>query len=216
MAATTPATILFGAAGATDPVMFHPGLVCIKRKFDFGATPLDISEDGADQALFGIPKSFVAIGAFFESCADKAGKFPSASGTVTLKVADTTAGDDIPIASTFTPSASAYKRQTILNGAAVGSAGITQDGTSKVVSAIAVPSAMVAFDSVDSTTGKLLAFATFGADQTQGAITVGIIGFVPDGDSLENVVTPSYRDAGQTATNAAGIDPYQGNSIRRG
>ena len=206
MAATTPATILFGAAGATDPVMFHPGLVCIKRKFDFGATPLDISEDGANQALFGIPKSFVAIGAFFESCADKAGKFPSASGTVALKVADTTAGADIPIGGTFTPSASAYKRQTILNGytATVGQSATTVDG------------GPVAFDSVDSTTGKLLAFATFGADQTQGAITVGIIGFVPDGDSLENVVTPSYRDAGQTAQNAAGIDPYQGNSIRRG
>ena len=96
MAATSTANTLFGAPGASDPVMFHPGLVCIKRKFDFSVTPLDVSEVGANQAAFGIPKSFVAIGAFFESGKDKNGKYPAAEA-VTLKVADTVNGNDVTI-----------------------------------------------------------------------------------------------------------------------
>lgn len=219
MAATTPKKELFGAAGVGDVRMFHPGLVCIKRTIDFSVSPVDItvtdSNDHNYQAVFGIPKSFVAVGAFFESKADKDGNYPSASGTVALSVADTTAGNDIAIGGTFTPSASAYKRQTILNGASVAAAGITQSSSSPYgVSAIAVPNTAVAFDSVDSTTGELLAFITLGADQTHGVITVGILGYVPDGDGLENVVTPDARVVVQEHTNVAGIDPWQHTALR--
>lgn len=203
MAATTPKKELFGAAGVGDVRMFHPGLVCIKRTIDFSVSPVDItvtdSNDHNYQAVFGIPKSFVAIGAFFESKADKAGKYPSASGTVALKVADTTAGNDIAIGGTFTPSASAYKRQTLLNGFT----GTDSSGT------VTISGGPVAFDNVDSTSGELLAFITLGADQTQGVITVGILGYVPDGDGLENVVTPDARVVTQTQTNVAGLDPWQ-------
>lgn len=190
MALTTPKTTLFGAPGASDPVVLHPGLVCIKRKFDFSDTPVDITNDGADQTLFGIPKSFVVLGAFFESDADKGGAYPATAGTVTLKIADSTGGADVAIGTAFAPSATAYKRTTALLSAAK------------------------AFDSVDSTAGTLPAFATFGANMTKGVVTVGLIGFVPDGDSLNNVVTPEYRASGQTQTNVAGVDPYQISSVR--
>lgn len=204
MAATSTANTLFGAPGASDPVMFHPGLVCIKRKFDFSVTPLDVSEVGANQAAFGIPKSFVAIGAFFESGKDKNGKYPAAEA-VTLKVADTVNGNDVTIGSAFTPSNSAYKRQTILNGYA----GTVASTTATITGGPAV------FDAVDATTGKLNAFLALGsADRTQGALTVGIIGFVPDGDSLDNVVTAPYRVVEQPQQNAAGIDPWQEKSVR--
>lgn len=204
MAATSTATTLFGAPGASDPVMLHPGLVCIKRKFDFSVTPLDVSEVGANQAAFGIPKSFVAIGAFFESGKDKNGKYPAAEA-VTLKVADTVNGNDVTIGSAFTPSASAYKRQTILNGYA----GTVASTTATITGGPAV------FDAVDATTGKLNAFLALGsADRTQGSLCVGIIGFVPDGDSLGNVVTAPYRVVTQEHDNTAGIDPWQEKSVR--
>lgn len=202
MAATSTANTLFGAPGASDPVMFHPGLVCIKRKFDFSVTPLDVSEVGANQAAFGIPKSFVAIGAFFESGKDKNGKYPAAEA-VTLKVADTVNGNDVTIGAAFTPSNSAYKRQTILNGYAGTVASTTDTGGPAV------------FDAVDATTGKLNAFLALGsADRTQGSLCVGIIGFVPDGDSLDNVVTAPYRVVEQPQQNAAGIDPWQEKAVR--
>ena len=200
MSATTTATKLFGAPGASDPVMFHPGLVCIKRKFDFSVTPLDVSEDGADQAVFGIPKSFVAIGAFFESDKDANGNYPAAQG-MTLKVADTVGGNDITIGAAFTPSNSAYKRQTLITG---------YSGAGESAAAVTVTGGPVAFDAVDSTTGRLDAFLALGAtDRTQGVVTVGIIGFVPLGDGIENVVTPTARVVVQEHENVAGVDPWQ-------
>lgn len=216
MATTSTAKTLFGAPGASDPVMFHPGLVCIKRKFDFSVTPLDVSEVGANQEVFGIPKSFVAIGAFFESGKDKDGKYPAAEA-MTLKVADLTAtANDVTIGTAFTPSNSAYKRQTLLNKAAAGSDDITQATSSTyAVSAISIPNTAVAFDAVDSTTGERKAYLALGsADRTQGSVAVGIIGFVPDGDSLGNVVTAPYRVVTQPQTNVAGTDPWQEKSVR--
>lgn len=205
MATTSTAKTLFGAPGASDPVMFHPGLVCIKRKFDFSVTPLDVSEVGANQEVFGIPKSFVAIGAFFESGKDKNGKYPAAEA-VTLKVADLTAtANDITIGAAFTPSNSAYKRQTLLNGYA----GTVASTTATITGGPAV------FDAVDSDTGERRAYLALGsADRTQGSLCVSIIGFVPDGDSLENVVTPPYRVVEQPQQNAAGIDPWQERAVR--
>lgn len=205
MAVTSTATKLFGAPGASDPVMFHPGLVCIKRTFDFSVTPLDVSEDGANQVAFGIPKSFVAIGAFFESDKDKNGNYPAAQA-ITLKVADLEAtANDVTVGAAFTPSASAYKRQTSITGYA----GTVASTTATITGGPA------AFDAVDATTGRRDAYLALGAnDRTQGVVTVGIIGFVPLGDDLENVVTPTKRVITQPATNVAGVDPYQYASAR--
>ena len=49
-----------------------------------------------------------------------------------------------------------------------------------------------------------------------GELNVVVYGYTPYGDGLGNVVTPDYRESGQYAENAAGIDPWQENAIRRG
>ena len=64
--ALTVNNTLFGAPGVSDPVMFHPGLVGIKRKVNFAKTPFAA---GTSYALFGLPKAFVATGAFVEETA---------------------------------------------------------------------------------------------------------------------------------------------------
>lgn len=83
MALTVDET-LFGAPGVSDPVMFHPGLVGIKRKVNFAATPFS---PGTNYALFGLPKAFVVIGAFVEETA----QCPKVS--ITLGTKSGSAGD---------------------------------------------------------------------------------------------------------------------------
>ena len=82
MAGETPTVVnktKFGAPGAGDPVMFHPGLVGIKRKVNFAALA---AASGTAYALFGLPKAFVVTGAFIEET-----EFCT-PGTIALKVAD--------------------------------------------------------------------------------------------------------------------------------
>lgn len=194
-AATTVYNTLFGAAGVSDAQMFHPGLVSIKRTIDFSKTNV---EDGKAFAILGLPKSFVALGTFFESDADKDGGYPAANA-ITLKVADASDGDnDITIGS-FTPSNSAYKRETSLYGytGTVASTTATITGGPKV------------FDS-----GAIVNINVASADATAGVVTVCVFGFVPDGDSLGNIVTPAPRAAEQATatqqTNVGVLDPYYG------
>ena len=78
----TPTTVnktKFGASGVGDPVVFHPGLVGIKRSVDFGVLG---AASGTAYELFALPKAFVATGAFIEEtdfCTP---------GTIALKIAD--------------------------------------------------------------------------------------------------------------------------------
>ena len=49
-----------------------------------------------------------------------------------------------------------------------------------------------------------------------GVANIVVYGYTPYGDSLGNIVTPDYRESGQTQTNVAGIDPWQEAAVRRG
>lgn len=87
--ASTPNTVVntaFGAPGVSDPIMFHPGLVGIRRHVNFGVTNLTAS---TFYALFGLPKAFVPTGIFVEETSKC-----SASTTLTLKIADATDADN--------------------------------------------------------------------------------------------------------------------------
>lgn len=194
MAKTTVVNTLFGAPGVSDPQVFHPGLVCVKRRIDFSKSNTSAS---TFYALLALPKSFVAVGAFCESGADKNGSYPAATA-FTLKVADADDNtNDITIGASFTPSNSAYKRETKLTGYA----GTVASTTATITGGPTV------FDS-----GAIVG-AELGA-QTTGYVEVGVFGYVPDGDSLGNVVTPGYRDAQQATVaakdNVGKIDPYHG------
>jgi hypothetical protein len=193
-AATTVNNTLFGAAGVTDAKMFHPGLVSIERTIDFSKSNTAAS---TEYALFGLPKGFVAIGAFIESGADKNGNYPTATA-FTPYVRDASDGDDdVAIGGSFTPSNSAYLRATKLTAytGTVASTTATISGGPSV------------FDS-----GAIVS-VTFGV-QTHGYVKIGVFGYVPDGDSLGNVATPAPRGASRaTATdkdNVAKLDPYYG------
>lgn len=200
-AATTVVNTLFGAAGVTDAKMFHPGLVCIERTIDFSKSNTAAS---TEYAILGLPKGFVAIGAFIESGADKNGNYPTATA-FTPYVRDASDGDDdVAICDSFTPSNSAYLRATKL--ASTGSDGITQ-ASSSTYAVSKVASAAKVFDS-----GAIVS-ATFGV-QSHGYVKLGVFGFVPDGDGLGNVATPAPRGASRATTadkdNVAKLDPYYG------
>ena len=69
MSATTSVVeAKFGAPGVTDARMYHPGLVAVERTWDFSKTATSAS---TEYALLGLPKGFVALGAFIGS-----GKYP--------------------------------------------------------------------------------------------------------------------------------------------
>lgn len=193
-AATTVVNTLFGAAGVTDAKMFHPGLVAIERTIDFSKSNTAAS---TEYAILGLPKGFVAIGAFFESGADKNGSYPTATA-FTPYVRDASDGDDdVAISGAFTPSNSAYKRQTLLKGYA----GTVASTTATITGGPSV------FDE-----GAIVS-ATFGA-QTTGYVKISVFGYVPDADSLGNVATPAPRGASRATAsdkdNVAKLDPYYG------
>ena len=125
----TPVTVdetLFGADGVCDPVMFHPGLVGIKRKVNFSVTN---ATSGASYALFGLPKAFVVTGAFLEET-EKCN-----AGTIALKVHNKTdsTNDKTVLAATNVGGS------VLARGAAqLGTAVVLNDGD--IVSMIATPS----------------------------------------------------------------------------
>lgn len=194
MAATTVDNSIFGASGLSDAQMYHPGLVAVKREIDFSKTNTSAS---TFYSLLSLPKSFVAVGAAFESKADANGAFPAATA-FTLKVADASDNsNDITIGASFTPSASAYKRETKLTGYA---------GTVASTTAT-ITGGPHAFDS-----GAIVG-AELGA-QTTGVVEVAVFGYVPFADGLGNVATPAPRGAGRATAsdkdNVAKLDPYYG------
>ena len=136
-------------------------------------------------ALFGLPKAFVVTGIFVEET-----KKCSASTTLTLKIADASDGDN---------------DKTL--GAAVNVGGSTLARTAKV--GTLGTNSFIVLDE-----GAIVSLVP-GANLTGGEVNVVVYGYVPYGDGLGNVVTPDYREDGQYATNAAGIDPWQENAIRR-
>ena len=136
-------------------------------------------------ALFGLPKAFVVTGIFVEET-----KKCSASTTLTLKIADASDGDN---------------DKTL--GAAVNVGGSTLARTAKV--GTLGTNSFIVLDE-----GAIVSLVP-GANLTGGEVNVVVYGYVPYGDGLGNVVTPDYREDGQYATNAAGIDSWQENAIRR-
>lgn len=102
MAATVVDNTLFGAAGVSDPVVFHPGLVGITRKLNFTASNAAAS---TAYSFIAVPKGFVITGLFAQENAK------CDSGTLTMKIADAAdSTKDAAVGSAITVGASALAR----------------------------------------------------------------------------------------------------------
>lgn len=112
------------------------------------------------------------------------------AGTIGLIVAD---------------SADSSSDVTILSGTAVGGSALVR-GAAQLSTAVVLDEGAIV---------SLVPTATSGDTFDEGEVNVVVYGYTPYGDGLDNIVTPGYRESGQTQTNVAGVDPWQDIAVRR-
>lgn len=182
--ALTVNNTLFGAPGVSDPVMFHPGLVGIKRKVNFAKTPFAA---GTSYALFGLPKAFVATGAFVEETA----KCPAVN--ITLGTKSGTASD--------------VMAATALGGATLARAA-KQLATAKVIDG----GDIVALTATAQTSGAV----TTVDEGEVNVVVYGYTPYGDSLGNVDTPDWRTPTSPGsENERNVAGIDPYQSAATRR-
>ena len=188
MSATVVDKTIFGARGVSIPTVFEPGFVGLKRRINFNVANVT---GGTAYAFVAIPKKFVVTGVLvkeFVSPMSGGESTRCASGTVDLFIADPTdSSQNVSIGNTATTVGGDTMADQLQT---VGNVGVDANTLVCLKSSVA---------------------------QKGGGIEVTIIGYTPDGDSVESfdigdVSWVNGQTEAQFIANISGGDPYTANA----